>query len=980
MNKAFFVVILISWSLNSVSQTFHYSRDSIQDLFYAGQIVSLKDSIACYRLNGIENKRCYGYCLFDRSYIPKFTSNSQQFNIENGDIPKTVLVNSNCYTVIAPIFDYAQPFTEGWGGVCKNKKWTFVSIDGEFLCDYAFDAVYPFTKGKARVVYKGNAYEIDKNGNGIPSEINKETRSINVDLKLQTIKQLYEESQYEKTIEKGHDLSYSILCNQEHLTDISASDFYQASQSQYYAISAQNNLMATLYQAPELQDYYHSIPLKKRLSTESNHYELNRYNADYFFEKFRLDHLTEDNIVKLFNQINEQNYKSAIIQFEQWEKQKPDSLSYSPTELLTYYYLAELADDFETANQIILRIADHYETQKDLFSFPQYNMGVLLSNIKKRQSAQLFLTQAAKAAKRDGDKIQEMMCYYALALMYEETELLPPCMDSYENALKIIRNDTSNKIPVATKNEFYCEYINFLLGHGLMSSKHNPIIDTYVKSEIDFNTNLFLSEDMLHINKAWGKSLLRIRKYLQHLPTYSDSSYLSNALRITVFQQNIVQDSKKTFLNGINKTDNETIKSLWTIYQNKNKEYQGIDIFVLEEIDTLNQRIALEINGIEKRIKTLLANDSIYLIKNNYEEPFKYLVDNQVIIDVIEYDYLNSKYYGVFLARGDMKDVKFIPLCKEDRFSPEQFWPTISNHYSIYPDDHLYLFGGKLETEDLEYEQIENEISYFKYNIHRMSSLSNFKRTKKTEPNGQIALFGGLNYGNELIANTRGSVDDGYLKYSKIEIDSIGKIMEPTMNVRYFEDKQGTADQLLLFNNKSPEIIHLATHGYQEGLNNKTFSSAESFFYWDRFNYYRQNTDVESLEWLLNSTGLYLSINEVDSVNVITAREVASCDFSNSKLVVLSACNTISGEKTDSFSSPVGLTTSFVIAQVENVVSSLRNVNDAKSFEFMVLFYKHLKGNNNVFSSFQATVKDMYFKYPKHKEYWGSFVLLESHP
>ena len=205
--------------------------------------------------------------------------------------------------------------------------------------------------------------------------------------------------------------------------------------------------------------------------------------------------------------------------------------------------------------------------------------------------------------------------------------------------------------------------------------------------------------------------------------------------------------------------------------------------------------------------------------------------------------------------------------------------------------------------------------------------------------------------------------------------------MQDVMNVMPYSQHNGTVDNFLQFNRNSPEILHFSTHGYQHELKSINYTNAKQHSYRERFNYYRQNTDIEDLNWLMNKTGLFLSINENenDTTNILLSREVAACDLHDTRLVVLSACSTVLGVSSDSHTGSIGLTSAFVMANTQNIITSLQDVNDQKSCEFMVYFYKQLKETKNIYSSFKKTIQEMRTRYPQKKEYWGSFVLIENH-
>ena len=107
-NKITIITIIISlFSMESFAQL---SKDSIESLFPNGNFVSFRENLACYRLKGIKNGGMYGFCKYVPAYKPFFSTRMRNWDKGNGETTK--VLNSKCYTIIAPIFDYALPFNE----------------------------------------------------------------------------------------------------------------------------------------------------------------------------------------------------------------------------------------------------------------------------------------------------------------------------------------------------------------------------------------------------------------------------------------------------------------------------------------------------------------------------------------------------------------------------------------------------------------------------------------------------------------------------------------------------------------------------------------------------------------------------------------------------------------------------------------------------------------------------------------------------
>ena len=66
--------------------------------------------------------------------------------------------------VVPLIYQSAQHCTEGLIPVQKNDLWGFVDKQGSLVCDFVFDAASFFTWGRAEVVYEGEVYKINPDG------------------------------------------------------------------------------------------------------------------------------------------------------------------------------------------------------------------------------------------------------------------------------------------------------------------------------------------------------------------------------------------------------------------------------------------------------------------------------------------------------------------------------------------------------------------------------------------------------------------------------------------------------------------------------------------------------------------------------------------------------------------------------------------------------------------------------------------------
>ena len=243
-------------------------------------------------------------------------------------------------------------------------------------------------------------------------------------------------------------------------------------------------------------------------------------------------------------------------------------------------------------------------------------------------------------------------------------------------------------------------------------------------------------------------------------------------------------------------------------------------------------------------------------------------------------------------------------------------------------------------------------------------------------------IFGGINYNTDSSTSAVWS----YLEGTKYETEKIISILgKKNMPVSFFTSSVATESEFKIAAGQST-ILHVATHGFfypdprdiQAKIETDEAESGEIKFRGRGFGY---ASFVENENPLMRSGLVFAGANEVWSAEngngddgVLTAQEVAHIDMRNTKLVVLSACETGLGDIKGS-EGVYGLQRAFKMAGVKFIIMSLWQVPDKETAEFMTLFYKHLVTLKDIPAAFQKTQKLMREKYDPY--YWAAFVLIE---
>ena len=108
---------------------------------------------------------------------------------------------------------------------------------------------------------------------------------------------------------------------------------------------------------------------------------------------------------------------------------------------------------------------------------------------------------------------------------------------------------------------------------------------------------------------------------------------------------------------------------------------------------------------------------------------------------------------------------------------------------------------------------------------------------------------------------------------------------------------------------------------------------------------------------------------------ILTSYEVSNMYLPNTKLAVLSACETGLGDIQGS-EGVYGLQRAFKLAGVENLIMSLWKVDDAATSEFMQEFYKNLFTKQTISTAFYNAQTIMKNKYRNDPYRWAAWVLI----
>lgn len=294
-----------------------------------------------------------------------------------------------------------------------------------------------------------------------------------------------------------------------------------------------------------------------------------------------------------------------------------------------------------------------------------------------------------------------------------------------------------------------------------------------------------------------------------------------------------------------------------------------------------------------------------------------------------------------------------------------------------------------------------------KYELEFVSSTSRIvdgHDSKLRSDNSKIAIFGGLQYeilsgetvndtvmeqksnpedsisfsGDHTLDTKRGGVWN-YLEGTLYESENIENIVsDNNIQTSLYLGEEGNEESFKSLSGEgSPQLIHIATHGFffpdhKENLVDilLTELGAKTTFQTSNNPLFRSGLILAGGNEKWNGNVIPEGIED----GILTAYEVSGINLFNTKLVVLSACETGLGDIKGS-EGVYGLQRSFKMAGVDYLIMSLWQVPDKETSEFMIMFYSKLMETKDIRVAFAEAQKEMRNKYDPY--YWAAFVLIQ---
>lgn len=377
----------------------------------------------------------------------------------------------------------------------------------------------------------------------------------------------------------------------------------------------------------------------------------------------------------------------------------------------------------------------------------------------------------------------------------------------------------------------------------------------------------------------------------------------------------------------------------------------------------------------------------------------------EIVTIAVNRDNPTLHYAGLLLRRGG-RSPRMVMLCdakelkdtlSRSPYAGEALYSMLFKQLEEHLDgvSRVYIAAGELAG-SVSFAGMKGEDGYLldKYSIRTLLSTKDIARVKQFEQPlpgaGSIALFGGADFGlsptelaesgspdasaalSERLDLSRGQGFD-YLPGSKREVMQIGDLLSANgWKATVYTDEQAVESKFKALSSNPVDVIHISTHGYYFPLKDTEQPTDGNMF-------------KTSDDPLIRSGLLFSGANSVwsksagvgsDADGVLTGSEISLMDLNNTRLVVLSACNTALGD-VDFREGIYGLQRAFRMAGVEAMLVSLWEIPDNETSIFMKTFYENMVGGVSLHSAFEATMHQMKGEYSANPRAWAGFVLIE---
>jgi CHAT domain-containing protein/Flp pilus assembly protein TadD len=577
----------------------------------------------------------------------------------------------------------------------------------------------------------------------------------------------------------------------------------------------------------------------------------------------------------------------------------------------------------------------------------------------------------------------------------------------------------------------YSEICNNLAGLYWNMKEYQKANDFYIEAyKIQYNNIKrifqFTSESE---KKSYLNEIANLGKnFLSFNLSVLSSSYQGTTYDVSLSNRNLILSSSLQLRQAIYNTNDTNIVNKYNNWTNTKEQ---IAYWLTKPIDQRSGRdsiLKVKAEVLEKELIRFSADFKKQEQQITWKNIQQSLKQNEAAIEFSEFQYFDGKrwtdstYYIALVLRKDKSEPELVYLFEKKQMdsvaaikdntpnnridklysSPALYdliWKPLENKLkgisTIY-----YAAAGQLHLLNLSAISSGNNRTigdkYMLLQLNTTGSVIN-RSNESISTSDNVMLYGGIKYSTDSTALieaakkytmydyasrslpvTFGGPDElEELFYSEVEVDSIDHNAKRNgFNTTVMRGVYANEESVKATNGKkSPAILHLATHG---------FFNPDPVKIKEKGSLAGGKTFALSDDPLMRSGILFAGANNIWSGKpikgiedgVLTAYEVSNLYLPNTKLVVLSACETGLG-LTQGSEGVYGLQRAFKMAGVQNLIMSLWKIPDKATAEFMQYFYKQLFEKKAISDAFYSAQSIMRNKYRTTPHIWAGLVLIQ---
>jgi CHAT domain-containing protein/tetratricopeptide (TPR) repeat protein len=449
--------------------------------------------------------------------------------------------------------------------------------------------------------------------------------------------------------------------------------------------------------------------------------------------------------------------------------------------------------------------------------------------------------------------------------------------------------------------------------------------------------------------------------------------------------------------------------------QNKAKEYLQLKTYVGKQLllpaENRDKDLVKKFSRSEELERELMQASSGFRswkdqFNIDWKQVQKKLLKDEAAIEFVSYyrlaDNDTTVYYSAMVIKQNDTEPQLVYLFKESDFNSllnrsssealakKLYRSTIKSSTQVQPSDSLYNIIWKpllpalenIKTIYFAADGILNNLNLAAiispagrrlvedYEFIQLTSTRNLLKHSPEPSFREVQLWGGIKYDQSATTSSERSAPFSYLPGTLTEITDINNAVNKAgKKTKTLVASEANETNFKNLGGQSPEVLHIATHGFFFPEPSQT-KSDENRFAQSKIPLLRSGLVLANAN--NNWKEMHAPSNEEDGI--LTAYEIADMDLSQTKLVVLSACETGLGD-VKSGEGVYGLQRAFKLAGVNYLIMSLWQVPDMETKEFMQTFYTNCLTGLPIRKAFRETQLAMNKKYQPYQ--WAAFVLIK---